>query len=60
MTDQEKNKIKDSIIKTKKWWDSLSDEEKKKEAEKSDDTRLWEDWSDDDCVADAISPSSRK
>ena len=59
MTDEEFAKIEASIDRSQKWWDSLSDEEKKKEAEKSKDTRLWEDWTDCDPVTNAKSRSSK-
>ena len=50
MTDEELEKeIAASIDRSNKWWNSLSDEEKKKEAEKSENSRLWEDWTDRDC-----------
>lgn len=50
MTDEELDKeIAVSWKRTKKWWNSLSDEEKKKEAEKAENSRLWEDWTDCDC-----------
>ena len=60
MTDEEFAKIEASIDSSQKWWDSLSDEEKQKEAEKSKDTRLWEDWTDCDPVTNAKSRSSQK
>lgn len=60
MTDEEKAKISAAIDRSNKWWNSLSDEEKKKEAEKSENSRLWEDWTDCDCVASPKSRSSQK
>lgn len=60
MTDEEFAKIEASIDRSQKWWGSLSDEEKQKEAEKSKDTRLWEDWTDCDPVTNAKSRSSQK
>lgn len=61
MTDEELEKeIAASIDRSNKWWNSLSDEEKKKEAEKSENSRLWEDWTDCDCVANPKSRSSKK
>ena len=53
MTDEEKAKIAASIDKANKWWNSLSDEERKKESEKAEETRLWEDWTDCDPVANS-------
>lgn len=61
MTDEELEKeIAASWKRTKKWWNSLSDEEKQKEAENAEDSRLWEDWTDCDCVANPKSRSSKK
>ena len=53
MTEEEKSKIAASIDRANNRWKSLSEEEKKKEAEKSEDSRLWEDWTDCDPVTDA-------
>lgn len=60
MTEEEIAKIAASIDRSNKWWNSLSDEEKKKEAEKAENSRLWEDWTDCDCVANSKSRSSQK
>lgn len=60
MTDKEIAKIAASIDRSQKWWNSLSDEEKQKEAESAEDTRLWEDWTDCDPVTNAKSRSSQK
>ena len=61
MTDEELEKeIAVSGDRVNKWWDSLSDEEKQKEAEKAENSRLWEDWTDCDCVANPKSRSSKK
>lgn len=60
MTEEEIAKIAASIDRSNKLWNSLSDEEKKKEAEKAENSRLWEDWTDCDCVANPKSRSSQK
>lgn len=61
MTDEELEKeIAAAIDRSTEWWNSLSDEEKKKEAEKAENSRLWEDWTDCDCVANPKSRSSKK
>lgn len=44
-------KVEEADEKFDKWWNSLSAEEKKKEAEKTEDSRFWEDWTDCDPVA---------
>lgn len=59
MTDEELAKIEASIDRSQKWWDSLSDEEKQKETESADDTRLWEDWTDCDPIANVQSQPSK-
>lgn len=59
MTDEEFAKIEASIDEVEEWWNNLSDEEKQKEAEKSKDTRLWEDWTDCDPVTNAKSQHSK-
>ena len=55
MADEEMDKIMAELEKAEeevdKWWNSLSEEEKKKEEEKSKNSRLWEDWTDCDPVA---------
>lgn len=49
-TKQEIKKLNKKIAKSMedadKWYDSLSDEERKKVAEEVENSRLWEDWSD--------------
>lgn len=64
MTKEEIDKISAELEETWKevnqWRNSLSDEEKKEEAEKSKDTRLWEDWTDCDPISNAISRSNKK
>ena len=60
MTDEEFAKIEASIDEVEEWWNNLSDEDRKKEAEKSKDTRLWEDWTDCDPVTNAKPRSSQK
>lgn len=60
MTEEEIAKISAAIDRSTEWWNSLSDEEKKKEAEKAENSRLWEDWTDCDCVATPKSRSSQK
>ena len=64
MTDEEMNinlaKIEEAEEEVNEWWNSLSEEDKKKEAEKSKDTRLWEDWTDCDPVTNSKSRSSEK
>lgn len=60
MTEEEIAKISAAIDRSTEWWNSLSDEEKKKEAEKAENSRLWEDWTDCDCVANPKSRSSQK
>lgn len=64
MTEKEMNRnlaeIEEAEEEVTKWWNSLSAEEKKKEAEKSKDSRLWEDWTDCDPVTNAKSRSSEK
>lgn len=44
-------KIEEAEEEVNKWWNSLSAEEKKKEAEKPENFRFWEDWTDCDPVA---------
>lgn len=56
MTNEELKKIKASMDRAQKKWDSLSEAEKRKEAEDAKDTRLWEDWT--DCAPVTI-PKSR-
>lgn len=53
-------KIEEAEEEVNEWWNSLSEEDKKKEAEKSKDTRLWEDWTDCDPVTNSKSRSSEK
>lgn len=53
-------KIEKAEEEVNEWWNSLSEEDKKKEAEKSKDTRLWEDWTDCDPVTNSKSRSSEK
>mgnify|MGYP006903485310 CR=1 FL=1 len=64
MTDEEMDrnlaKIEEAEEEVNEWWNSLSEEDKKKEAEKSKDTRLWEDWTDCDPVTNSKSRSSEK
>lgn len=60
MTNEEKAKIAASIDRSRKWWNSLSEEEKEKEAESAKNTRFWEDWTDCDPVTNAKSRSSQK
>lgn len=64
MTDEEMDrnlaKIEKAEEEVNEWWNSLSEEDKKKEAEKSKDTRLWEDWTDCDPVTNSKSRSSEK
>lgn len=60
MTKEEIAKISAAIDRSTEWWNSLSEEEKKKEAEKAENSRLWEDWTDCDCVANPKSRSSQK
>lgn len=60
MTDQELEKeIAASMDRLKKWWNSLSKEEQMKEAEKVENSRLWEDWTECDCVASSKVHSSK-
>ena len=63
MTDEEMDKnvakIEEAEEEVDKWWNSLSAEEKKEEAKKSKDSRLWEDWTDCDPVTNAKSQSSK-
>lgn len=51
MTNEELEEIKASIERSKKWWNSLSDEERQCQSGTADTTRLWEDWTDCDPVA---------
>ena len=64
MTDEEIKKISAEIEKAEEevmqWWNSLSEEEKKKEHEKANESRLWEDWSDCDPVANALAQKGKK
>lgn len=63
MTKEEIDKISAEIREAeeriRKRRNSLSEEEKKKEAEKSEESRLWEDWSDCDPVTNAIARSDK-
>ena len=64
MTDEEIKKISAEIReaekRVKKRWNSLSEEEKKKEREKSEQSRLWEDWSDCDPIANTLARKGEK
>ena len=60
MTEEEIAKISAAIDRSTEWWNSLSDEEKQKEAEMVEISRIWEDWTDCDCVANPKSRSSQK
>ena len=52
MDEKELEKIRASIKRTHEWWNSLTDEEKQREADKSSATRVWEDWTEVECVAE--------
>ena len=64
MTDEEMDEILAEIEKAEEevteWWNSLSEEEKKKEHEKSKESRLWEDWSDCAPITYALSQKRKK
>lgn len=60
MTNEKLKKIKASMDRAQRKWDSLSEAEKRKEAEGAEDTRLWEDWTDCDPVTNPKSRSTQK